>query len=163
MSLCLCLSHSLCPLKPSFRPDSQIMWSRVTAVLHEPPPPPFLSTFPFLPVSALFAERTDNWEGQQATVWVGQIYHHGMPLRLPPHCSRQCKGAESPFFSDFHCRCCQTLTLGLAVWVSSHRQKIKMPDFPGYHRALRRENASTLLKAKTCEETEVKIAALTWF
>lgn len=25
--------------------------------------------------------------GQQATVWVGQSYHHGMPPCLPPHCS----------------------------------------------------------------------------
>lgn len=33
---------------------------------------------PFLSTWVLFTEGRDNWGGQQATVWVGQIYNHGM-------------------------------------------------------------------------------------
>lgn len=98
---------------------------------------------PFLPVSALFVQGMNNWEGQQATVWVGQIYHHGVPPCLPPHCSHQHRRRESPF-----------LWL-LLYMLSANQEIIKMQDFPvGFptiraqteHFREREQNYLTLLK-----------------
>lgn len=93
LSLCLCPSVGLC-IWPSFPPDSQIMWSRVTAVLHKPPPPLHV----LLPPCVGFV----RWGDGQLSGTAGHSL--GGPDLPPWHASlpastlfTQCKRGESPF------------------------------------------------------------------
>lgn len=98
----VCQSVPPCLAKPSFPPDSQIMCSRVTDVLHKPPPPLCSPSS----LCRLCSQKGDEQLRRTAGRSLGGLdlppWRASLPVCLPPH------------FSEFFCACCQTLRLALA-------------------------------------------------